>query len=237
LGNRFLCLFAFCGALLCGAPLVPSPDAIVENYELACRSAENSLRGASMQVEIDAGLPKLKKRGRLLALRHISSLGRITYDSFQWQGDKTIKNNVIARYLQAEAQAQSDRAASLAVTPANYKFRYKGTLQDGARRVHVFRVVPRKKRAGLFKGELWIDSDTYLPVRESGRLVKNPSIFLKAVRFVRTYDIRDGILMPRQIQSIIYTRLIGKAELLVDFTHYSLVDHPRAAGLLEAGGQ
>ena len=45
-------------------------------------------------------------------------------------------------------------------------------------------MTPRKKRAGLFKGEIWIDAATYLRVQESGYLVKNPSIFLKKVAFV-----------------------------------------------------
>jgi hypothetical protein len=46
---------------------------------------------------------------------------------------------------------------------------------------------------GLFKGELWVDADTFLPLRESGRFVKNPSVFLKKIEFVRDYEIKDGI--------------------------------------------
>ena len=33
---------------------------------------------------------------------------------------------------------------------------------------YVFQVTPRKKRAGLFKGEIWIDAATYLRVQETG---------------------------------------------------------------------
>ena len=50
----------------------------------------------------------------------------------------------------------------------------------------------RTKREGLFKGEVWIDANTFLKVQESGYLVKNPSIFLKKVAFIRKYEIRDG---------------------------------------------
>jgi hypothetical protein len=82
-------------------------------------------------------------------------------------------------------------------------------------------VTPRKKLPGLFKGEVWIDAATYLRVQESGYLVKNPSIFLKRVKFVRTYEIRDGISVPRQVQSEIETRLAGKAELTVDYSNFS----------------
>jgi len=69
---------------------------------------------------------------------------------------------------------------------------------------------------------LWIDAHTYLRVRESGSFVKNPSIFLKRVEFVRKYDIRDGISVPREIHSVVDTRLIGKAELNIEFRNVSL---------------
>ena len=88
--------------------------------------------------------------------------------------------------------------------------------------MHVFEVTPRKKRQGLFKGDLWIDAETFLRVQESGYLVKNPSIFLKKIAFVRKYEIHDGISVPRQVQSVVDTRLVGKAELTIDFSNFAL---------------
>jgi len=175
-----------------------------------------------MEVEIEARLPKLKKQGRLHALRHISRFGRITYDAIRFDGDSTVKNNVIARYLTAEMQATTTDSASLAITPANYKFKYKGLVSRDGHDVHIFALTPRKKRVGLFKGELWLDATTCLPVRESGRLVKNPSIFLRRIEFVREYDIRNGMAIPRQIESVVDTRIVGKAEMTVHFSNFSL---------------
>ena len=82
-------------------------------------------------------------------------------------------------------------------------------------------MTPKAKREGLFKGEIWIDAATYLRVRESGYLVKNPSILLKNVAFTRKYDIRDGMSVPLRTQSVVDTRLVGKAELTIDFTNFS----------------
>jgi hypothetical protein len=81
----------------------------------------------------------------------------------------------------------------------------------------------------LFKGELWLDAETCLPVRESGRFVKSPSIFLRRIEFVREYDIRDGVAIPRQIESTVETRLVGKAELTVRFHNISLAENPALA--------
>src|ERR1019366_2541061 len=122
-------------------PAAEPPDTIVENYCAASRGQEQSFQGASMDVEIQASLPKLKKQGRLHALRHISALGRITYEMLRFEGDGTVKNQVIARYLTAEAEAQAEaqknQAPSLAVTPVNYKFKYKSRDRLEGRDVYI----------------------------------------------------------------------------------------------------
>jgi hypothetical protein len=219
---RVLLLLVLTSICVEGDTAISAPDVIVENYCAAERGQQQSLKGASMDVEIDATLPQLKKQGKLHALRRISALGRITYEKLRFDGDGTVKNQVIARYLSAEAETQRELAPSLAVTPENYKFKYKGKAAWNGRPVHVFQVTPRKNRQGLFKGEVWIDAATSLRIRESGRLVKNPSIFLKRVEFVRNYEIRDGIAVPLRVESVVETRLVGKAELTIDFTNFSI---------------
>jgi len=181
-----------------------------------------------MDVEIDASLPKLKKHGRLHALKRISPLGLIRYEKARFEGDGIVNKEIISRYLTAEVEAQKEQSASIAVTPGNYKFKYKGLKGIDGRDVHVFEVTPRQKREGLFKGEVWIDARTFLKVQESGYLVKNPSIFLKKVAFVRKYEIRDGISVPRQVQSVADVRFVGKAELTIAFSNFSIDAFKRA---------
>jgi len=65
----------------------------------------------------------------------------------------------------------------------------------------------------LFKGEIWIDAATGMPIREAGQFVKTPSLFLKKIAFVRDYEIRDGVAYPLHIQSTVDTRIVGRAEL------------------------
>lgn len=175
-----------------------------------------------MDMDIEASLPGLKKQGRFHALRRISPLGLITYEKRHFEGDTTVRNQVILRYLNAEADAQRDPSPSLAVTPDNYKFKYKGRGDLEGHPVYIFDVSPKKKRTGLYKGQLWIDAATYLRVRESGYLVKAPSIFVKKIAFVRIYDIRDGVAEPRQVQSTVDTRIVGKAEITIAFHNYAI---------------
>jgi len=146
-----------------------------------------------------------------------------------FQGDNSVKNQVIARYLEAEQQAQGKQ--DMAITPGNYKLKYKGERAlAGDRRVYVFDLAPRKKRVGLFKGEIWLDASSYLPVYEKGRLVKNPSIFFKRVDFERAYNIQDGVQVPAYTASEIDTRLVGKVELNVSYSNFAREDGAAASG-------
>jgi hypothetical protein len=196
-----------------------APQTIVENYQAASRHQAEALKAASMDVDISGNIPKLKKQGKLHALRKISSLGRITYEVLHFEGDNTVKKEVIARYLTAESEAQND--PTLAVTPDNYNFKYKGRAMLDGREAHVFQVSPKKKRQKVFKGELWIDAATYLRVQESGYLVKTP-LGVRKVAFVTKYEIRDGISVPRELQSVTDTWFVGKAELTIEFTNFSI---------------
>jgi hypothetical protein len=216
---RVFVFSALISAAVYAASAPSASDVIVENYCAATKRQAERLNGASMEVAIHGFIPKLKKYGQLHALRHITNLGRITYDALRFQGDDTVKRNVIAKYLQAEEQGQQD--PSIAVTPDNYKFKYKGQVALEGRDSHHFEVTPKSKRQGLYRGELWIDAETYLRVQESGRLVKNPSIMLRKVDFVRKYEIRDGVSVPKQLQTVAQTWLVGKAELTVDYSNYS----------------
>jgi len=220
---RAILLFIVITVCAVAEPPAISPDTIVDNYLTASRGQEGSLKGASMDVEFAASLPKLKKQGRLHALRRISPLGLIRYERLRFEGDSTVNNQVITRYLSAEAAAQTEQPSpAVEVTPRNYKFKYKGMGQLDGRPVHVFQVSPKQKRQGLFIGEIWVDAATCLRVQESGYLVKSPSIFLKRVAFIRRYEIRDGISVPTEVQSVVETRLVGKAELTIEFTNFSI---------------
>jgi len=206
------------------APANPDSDdaslEIVGKYLDATRTQQEVLRGAQMEVDIEARLPGLEKHGRLRALRSISRLGQITYKALGFSGDDTIKQEVITRYLAAESEARD--AGTISITPTNYRFKNKGRrVAAGGRETQVFQITPRKKKVGLFKGELWLDVATGMPVRESGRFVKNPSVFLKKVEFVRDYELHDGVSFPKHIESTVDTRIVGRAELDINYSSFS----------------
>jgi len=166
-------------------------------------------------VEIEAALPKLEKRASLRAIRRLLPLGKPEYQVLEVTGDQTVTRQVIARYLTAEVRAAAIPASSVTITPANYKFRYKCALNTAAGVIYAFLIAPRKKREGLIKGELWIDGETGVVVRQSGYLVEKPSIFVKRVDIIQETALRDGSAEERITHLSVDTRLVGRAELTI----------------------
>jgi hypothetical protein len=189
---------------------------VIRKYLEAAKSEALAHRDIDVEVTIDARLPKLNKRARLRALRRTSAIGTVTYTILDSCGDPLVKREVIARYLSAESEARE--SDEIAITPSHYKFRFARTVEQAHRPVDVFQLYPKRRQLGLFKGELWLDSQTGLPVRESGFFVKNASVFVRRIVFVRDYEMQDCIAIPRQIISTVDTRLVGRAELSIQFS-------------------
>ena len=207
----------FTGGLALAEEASVESQSILDQYVKATEGQREKLRGVTMDVNIAAELPKLQKRGTMIALRTISKVGRITYEALKFEGDNTIKKELIARYLSAETEVGSKGAPP--ITPQYYKFKFKGVNAREGKNVYVFQLSPKKKLPGTFKGELWLDTETYLPVREQGQLAKNPSVFIRRFQFERTYEIKDGVAVPKHTHGVVETRLWGKAEMDVNFSN------------------
>ena len=129
-------------------------------------------------------------------------------------GDATIKQQVIARYLTAEKEAAATPASSVAVTLANYKFRYLATA-SGATPLYAFQITPRHKRTRLVRGELWIEGATGMAVHEAGYIVKRPSVFIRRLKITRDVRLSDGVPYLRTTHLDIDVRFAGRAELTI----------------------
>jgi len=209
-------------ALLLASPVQAANEPGVDSTGRAAMAFARYIVGLEQErpwsletVEIDASLPKLEKEGRLRAIRRLLPLGRPEYQVLEIAGDQTVKQQVIVRYLSAEVQAAAIPASSVAITLANYKFHYKGAVNTGGTIAYAFLITPRKKREGLIKGVLWLDGETGAVVRQSGYLVKKPSIFVKRVNVTRETAFHDGIAEMRVTHLSVDTRLVGRAQLII----------------------
>jgi hypothetical protein len=161
--------------------------------------------------EIHAALPKLEKTGWLRGVRSSAH----TYQVLQVSGDRTVQREVIVRYLSAQEQASDKLAASTRITSSNYRFSYKGFVDDGEWKAYVFRLSPRRNQKGLIRGELWLDPETALEIRVVGRFVRTPHIFIKRVEIDRKSIVARGMIESRLTHVRVETRVSAAAELTV----------------------
>jgi hypothetical protein len=198
---------------LCLAQALPPLEAL-NHYLARPRDPQPACSDLVFAVQIDASLPKLKKQGSMSGFKLVSRAGQIVYRGLHFRGDNLVKTNVIARFLSNES-APPERAADTAVTRQNYSFAYEGTSDYNGRIAYVFRLKPARRRAGLFKGELWLEANTATPLRLWGDLIKSPSIFIRSFRFVQDYQNLNGCFRPLRLMLTVQTRIAGEADMAV----------------------
>jgi hypothetical protein len=187
-----------------------SPELTLETFQKRSIRQSLELAGFSASTVVRADLPRSSQHGELDLERRYSVPRNLTFKVLHYMGDGFIKTNVIARLLQSEVDhVQKDDPALTAIRMENYKFSHKRTIQFGGRTVHVYQVKPRKKRPGLFKGQIYLDAHTGSLVRAEGRVVKSPSIFVKKIDFVQDFADVDGYTLPTHIHSEAKAAIIG----------------------------
>jgi len=165
----------------------------------------------SMQIE--ASMPSLKKHGSMTGIKRIVHPGQVVYQGLRFTGDNLVRNQVIARFLARDRNPSSE--GDVGVTPANYVFTFGKAADYNGLLAYVFLLRPRRRRTGLFRGELWLDANTAAPLRIWGDLVKSPSIFVRSFRFVQDYQTLAACTTPLRIVLTSRARIAGAVEMTV----------------------
>jgi hypothetical protein len=206
---------------------VMSPELTLSTYQrrIALQAAE--LSSYSAVTVVRAELPDTSQQGEFELQRKYEAPHTLQFTPVHYTGDGFVKSNVITRLLQSEVDhVQKDDPSQTAISPANYKFTYKGAARLQERLVHVYQVKPHKKRPGLFKGRVYLDAHTGALVRAEGSVVKSPSFFVKHIEFCQDYTEVQSFILPAHIHSEAKTRIVGRA--IVDITHRDYLAVPVA---------
>lgn len=189
-----------------------APELALQAYERRVAAQSGELVSYSASTLIHVELPDTSQYGDYELQRHYAAPRTLEFKPVRFTGDGFVKSNVITRLLQSEVDhVQKDDTSLTAITAANYKFSYKGTLQTPNRLMHVYQVKPRKRRMGLFKGHIYLDAYTGALVRVEGRAIKSPSLFIKQIEFNQDYADVGAFTFPVHIRSEVSTRIVGRA--------------------------
>lgn len=205
-----------------------APELALETYETNAQRQLFDLGYSTDLTVIEAQIPRTGQKGRFELRRSYQAPKSLAYGAVQFVGDNFVKNNIILKLLTSEVDhVEKGEGASTAITQENYKFSYKGREWVQGRPAYEYRVKPRHKRAGLFKGKVLLDATTGQILRAEGTLVKSPSLFVKKIEFEQDYAQVAGFSIPVRMHSVAKTRLFGDA--VVDISHSQVTAAPLRA--------
>jgi hypothetical protein len=191
-----------------------TPDEAIDRYLRGSRERQLGSSEWVCAVQIDATMPELKKQGSMSGLKVVSQAGQTAYRDLQFTGDNLIKTAVIARFLANDVK-RSEGAGGAELSRLNYSFVYDRTSDYNGLSAYVFRLKPKQKRLGLFKGELWLDATTADPLRLWGDFVKSPSFLVRNIRFVQDNQRIGTSSQPLRLLFTVDTRIAGRVEMAV----------------------
>jgi hypothetical protein len=196
-------------------PSGSSESVAFARYIASLRDRNFFTESGPVAVEIEAALPRLFRVSRLLAIRQTDESERASYRVLGMEGDGLVMESVVSQFLKVEEGIEDLPFSSVAITPANYTFHYKGQIGTGMSSAYVFEIRARKKRDGLINGQLWIDTVTGAEVLQKGYFVKTPSAFARRIEFVRDTRLLDGQPCLRVTHVTVETREAGRGELTI----------------------
>ena len=218
---------------LCSAQQLTPAEAL-DRFLTRAGAPQPASSDSVFTVQIDASMPTLHKKGSMTALKLVSYTGQVVYRGLRFTGDKLVKTAVIARFLSKDTDPAVP-TADVAVSRQNYWFAYDKTSDYNGLAAYVFLLKPRRKRPGLFRGELWLTADTAAPLRLWGDLVRSPSIFIRSFRFVQDYETVAECSQPLRLVLTVRTRIAGTVEMVV--WQHPVADKPESIGAGESSSQ
>ena len=203
---------------------VMSPELALQTYQARAIQQTAGLASYTSTSVIHAVLPESKQQGEYEVKRQYSAPKSLLFTALHFTGDTFVKANVITRLMQSEVEhVQKDDSSSMAFSDANYKFSYKGLQVVDGRTLHEFQVKPRKRRAGLLKGNLYLDARTGSLVHLEGAPAKSPSVFLSKIRVSQDFADFGAFTLPVHMHSEAKASIVGRTIVDVYQRDYQVV--------------
>jgi MucB/RseB N-terminal domain len=162
------------------------------------------------------------KRAEMLVQMKCLRDGSKEFEVVSSAGWGVARSHVFPKLLSAEADAsQPGSREQSRLIPENYSFELVGAETVNERPAYVIAVTPKTPNKYLMKGRIWVDAKEYAIVRMEGQPAKNPSFWVKSVRFVHTYAQQGPFWLPLSDNSVTDARILGATDLKIEYFGYS----------------
>lgn len=161
------------------------------------------------------------RKGWIEAITDYSPETGFRYEITAEGGSGLIRSKVLKAVLDGEREViEQGETARSSLDEVNYRFQPNGIDTDGHASVLLS---PRRKERVLVSGMMALNATDGALVRLQGRLAKNPSLWVKNVDIVRSYERIDGKVVPVSLETKAQVRFLGEATLHMTYV-YSEID-------------
>ncbi len=173
---------------------------------------------------LEAGNPGSNRLGWLEAWTELIPPGIFHYEVTAEGGSKYIRNKVLRGMLNGEQKLIADGYPTRApLVSTNYSFADGGTVDSGLQRILL---TPVRKAHGIVRGAVVIDPADGRLVRIEGRLVKNPSFWVRNTDVVWKYGRVGDAVVPVEVSSTTKVRLFGASSFRMIYDYVMIDGHP-----------
>ena len=156
----------------------------------------------------------------LVARVHRDRVKGKSYEVISRSGSPAIQSHVFDALLEAEVETSKQGGSGELLTPENYSFRLTGQEDYQGRHCYVLETDPKHKDKRLLKGRMWVDAEDFGVVHVEGRPSDSLSFFVGRPMIMQDFTRLSGFWWASRRHSYIDNMLLGKADLVIDYSDY-----------------
>jgi hypothetical protein len=217
----FLCLAGVAFAQAPNGSTVPSVETILTR--MASARAENRMRLRPYRVTRDYRLlGKGKQTAKSEVIADVTfAPPDIKHYAIRQANGIALGESIVRQMLEHETDILKNNGAT-DMSPANYDFRFIREEDLNGQHSYVLEMLPWRKDQILLRGQIWVDSTTYLLHRTEGEPGKAPSWWLRDSRIVLVYGDVGGMWLQTGSESTANVRFLGQHIMLSRDLEYKI---------------
>jgi hypothetical protein len=153
--------------------------------------------------------------------------GHKTFEVLEEHGSSVVRQRVLRRMLEAEAEASNDNVRERTrIIARNYEFQLLGVEVRQGRPAYVLKATPRASDKFSFRGKVWVDSEDFAIVRVDAVPAQSPSSLIRNTHIIQQYQKLGTLWLPLFNHADSDSFWFGRTEVTIDSGDYEVMQNP-----------